>query len=104
MPNPSEIVAGLSEERETPWPIAEPAIVQAMLDELAGPDFGGGYVVQMPGGERIDPAEVWLPDVGGWVRADGSLLMLDRGRGYFGLEQDDAATVRAHLLEHPNAE
>lgn len=79
------------------WPVADPAIVQAMLGELASPAFAGGYVVQMPSGKRIDPAEVWMPDVGGWVRADGSLLMLDRARGYFRLEPDDAAEVRRIL-------
>lgn len=64
-----------------------------------------GYVVQMPGRTRVEPKEIWIPELGAWVRCDGSSASFDGARGYryFGNGERDrikraARAFAAHLL------
>lgn len=86
-------------ERAMEWPLADPAIARAMLAELASTNLADAWAVHVPSFRRADPPEVWLPEVGAWVRADGSLMMLDQARGYFRLSEDDALAVRDHITK-----
>lgn len=40
------------------------------------------WVVDMPAGTRTQPEELWVPALACWVKADGSSICGDRGRGY----------------------
>lgn len=87
-------------ERQESGPVRE-AVPSAMEIEqhlLRHPE-DADYVVQMPGGQRIEPEEIWIEGLGVWLRTDGSYASADRARGgqiFYGEDRKSLARVVAY--------
>ncbi len=77
-------------------------LLRSIISALAEKPERAELCRHIPGGKPVDPPEVWIDDIAGWIRLDGSWCSFDLGRGAFKPTPSEAVCIQEaaqHWLE-----